>query len=112
MPTKRTPINRSPRSQVTPQALAVFRKMLRLEKKCTCKGPDWDGYCATCIEWHELDMVLGCELRLKPWQIPACAHPRDRDAQPEPADRADAGGPAARYRMLKQALKDTGRDRG
>jgi len=105
MPTKRTPINRSPRSQITPAALEIFRKMLQLEKKCTCSGYE----CAACIEWQELDMVLGCELRLKPWQIPACEHPKDRDAPPPSS--VDAGGPAARYRMLKQALKGTGRDR-
>jgi hypothetical protein len=105
MPTKRTPISRSPRSQVTPAALEIFRKMLRLERKCTCKA-EGGHECAACTEWQELDTALWCELRLKPWQMPS--YERPENVEPRPSDHADFGGPVARYRMLKQALKGTG----
>ena len=103
MPTKRTLINRAPRSQVTPAALDVFRKMLRLEKKCTCKEPDLVE-CAACTEWQELDTVLWSELQLKPWQMPSYEHPEN--AEPRSSDHADFGGPVRRG---TRAAGDAGR---
>jgi hypothetical protein len=103
MPTKRTPINRPPRTKVTPEALAAFRAMQRLERRCTCKSNDHD--CPACVQWNEQHSILRSELRLKPWQWPAYEHPDG--AAPPSLEHADPGGPAARYRMLKEAVKRT-----
>ena len=102
MPTKRTPINRSPRAKITPAALEAFRVMQRLERRCTCKGDDSD--CPACVQWSQQHSILHSELGLTPWQWPAYEHPDEAEPLP-PADNADGGGPAARYRMLKQAAK-------
>jgi len=82
--------------------------MLRLERKCTCQEQDQEE-CAACAEWWELNTILSRELQLKPWQIRSYEHPED--AEPLTPGQADFGGPVARYRMLKQALKGAGRDR-
>jgi hypothetical protein len=101
MPTKRTPINRPLRTKVTPEALAAFRTMQRLERRCTCKDDNND--CPACVQWGEQHSILHSELQLKPWQWPAYEHPDDAEL-PSP-EHGDPGGPAARYRMLKQAVK-------
>jgi hypothetical protein len=94
MPTKRTPIHRPPRNSITPAALEAFRKMQRLEKKCTCEEPDWDGeywkreQCPACTQWWEQHSILWRELRLKSWQWPA--YERPEDAESPSNDKADA----------------------
>jgi hypothetical protein len=98
--TKRTPINRPSRTRVTPAALEAFRAMQRLERRCACKD---DDDCPACQQWGEQHAILHSELRLAPWQWPAYEHPDDVDAFQ--SDHADPGGPAARYRMLKQAAR-------
>jgi hypothetical protein len=104
MPTKRTPINRPLRPKITPEALEASRAMQLLERRCTCKGEDDDGECAACRQWAEQHSILHSELRLQPWQWPAYEHPVDADVGSQ-ADHPDPGGPAARYRLLKQAAK-------
>jgi hypothetical protein len=105
MPTKRTPINRPLRTKITPAAREAFRKMQRLERQCTCTGDDDD--CPACAESKEHNRVLFQDLRLRAWEWPVYTRPDDA----EPYDRddqsvADAGGPVARYHMLKKASRD------
>jgi|SRR5262245_6693620 len=72
MATKRTPIDRPPRTPITPEAIRLFEAMKRI--KCTCEPRDWDGkyweheLCAGCEERNRLRRNLHQELRLKPWE--------------------------------------------
>jgi hypothetical protein len=43
MSTKRTRISRPQRTRITARAIALFREMQALEKKCTCPPRDWQG---------------------------------------------------------------------
>ena len=96
--------NRPPRAKITPEALEAFRTMQRLERRCTCE--DDDGECPACQEWWQQHSILHDELRLKPWQWPAYEHSGNMEPpSPENSELPDPGGPAARYRMLKQAAK-------
>ena len=79
--------------------------MQRLERRCTCNGDD--GECPVCTQWAEQQSFLHNELQLKPWQWPV--YERPDEAEPSsPRENADAGGPVARYRALKQAARRTG----
>jgi hypothetical protein len=112
MTSKRTPINRPPRATITPAALEAFRKMQRLERRCTCEEPDWDGaywnqeQCPACEQWWAQHSILHGELRLRPWQWPAYRRPDGTESPPDSAqDFEPDGGPVVRYRMLKQAAR-------
>jgi hypothetical protein len=104
MTSKRTPINRPPRGTITPTALAAFRKMQRLERRCTC-GDDGHGDCPACEEWWRQHSILHGELRLKPWQWPAYLPPGDAEPERQQDALDPDGGPVARYRTLKQAAR-------
>ncbi len=69
MPTNRTPINRPPRSRITPLALQLFKAMQDCE-------PD---------QWWSLHSELQDELQLMPYQWPAIADP-DEGPSDYPAD--------------------------
>jgi hypothetical protein len=76
MTTTRKPITRK-RTQITPQAVAIFHRMQALEKQCTC-GPqpppskeywkDRPVTCPACKEWWEQNELLRDELHLRPWE--------------------------------------------
>lgn len=89
MTTTRTPIAREGRMQITPVAIAAFRKMQRLETKCTCAPVDWNGKhwerteCPACKRWWEQHSILWDELGLRPWQWPAYRHPDATVPYPE-----------------------------
>ena len=76
MTTNRTPINRPPRSQFTPEALAIFCQ-LRALPPCDCDG------CDRCNTRWDLYVRLHDALQLKPWQWPGVddpEYPRTSDA--------------------------------
>ena len=113
MATKRVPIDRPVRMEITPRAVRLWEQMQRLE--CTCAPRDWDGaywgheLCAGCEKRGQLKGGLHRELQLRPWEdavsdpdalnpypVGTYAHEhfeRDRDAE-------------ARWRTLEAASKE------
>jgi hypothetical protein len=94
---------------ITSSAGAAFRKMQRLEKKCTCEEPDWDGEywkqedCPACTQWWEQHSILTCELSFKPWQWPAYERPEDAGSPSnDNADRWRVIGCSSRQRKHNQ----------
>lgn len=70
MPTKRTPIHRHTRRQITPEALRLFRQLRAAE---------------TQEKWWAAHNALHRELGCKPWQWPCVASPawNDNGVRPE-----------------------------
>src|SRR5262245_39862087 len=74
MSTKRKPISRPPRVQITQLAIRLFTEMAALS--CTCAARDQGGecrgheQCAGCTKWWELHARLHHELRCRPWEWP------------------------------------------
>jgi hypothetical protein len=103
MPTKRTPIVRHQRAKITPEALAAFRAMQRLERQCTCKGGDHD--CPACAQRAEQHSILHRELRLEPWEWPVYGRPDDANPLQDGSDNPDppATDAVARYQALVTA---------
>jgi len=60
--TKRTPIRREARSQITPRAVELFRAMQR--------APDGSR------KWDDLEGQLHAELKLRVWQWPPVSDPQ------------------------------------
>jgi hypothetical protein len=81
MSTKRTPLRRDTRRQITPEAADLFRQMEALKLRCTRAPIDWKGACwkqdscAACDERQRLQGELHSALALKPWEWPAYQHP-------------------------------------
>lgn len=115
MPSKRTPVGRPPKSRITPEAIAAFKRMETARDGCTCSQDGWaiGGDCPACEEWWAAHSVLYDSLGLKPWQWPefeypdaTCPYPagyhaarqwqRDRDEHPEKLEL---------YRTLQEAAK-------
>jgi hypothetical protein len=90
--TKRTPIRRPLRLQISAEAVRLFNEMERVE--CTCAPRDWDGEhwehvpCAGCERWWVLNSELCYALALPPGHWPAYANPRAES--PYPPDHANA----------------------
>jgi len=84
MATKRTPINRSPITQVTPRAIELFDAMRR------CGGR----------RWWELQNALCDELHTPIWQYPCIEDPRDGENRPAAE---------ALWRMLDAASREARR---
>ena len=105
MTAKRTPIKRSPRKQITPAALAAFRRMQALVSQCTCTPTHKD--CPACADWWDLHSQLEAELRCKVWQFPAIEHPDDECPYP-PGTGAAQWWPHAQalYRLLDAAARE------
>lgn len=117
MSTKRTPIHRPPRGgEFSPAALAAFRKMQRLDARCTCEPIDWDrkywdhDECPACARWWQQHNILWGELKLKLWEWPAVKHPDAMCPYPEGCEAALKWKPdleaQERYRALDAALKE------
>jgi hypothetical protein len=96
MTAKRTPRKRPPRRPITPAAIAIFRRMQALERKCSCD----DQRCAACDEYWRLHHRLHLELKLKPWDC-GVVHP-DEDCPDYEAPHEWARGQAL-YRLLEAA---------
>ena len=116
MTTIRTPIARAPRGQITAAAIAVFRKMQRLEAKCTCEPIDWWGKyweheeCQACEQWWRQHSILWDELQPKVWEWPAVETPGAVTPYPEGSHaalvwRADLAA-QERYRALERAAAE------
>jgi hypothetical protein len=117
MTTTRTPIGRTPRAaQITPKAIEAFRKMKRLETKCTCAPIDWGGKywehqeCHACEQWWQQHSILCDELNLRPWERPAVETPGAVTPYPEGSHaalvwRADLAA-QERYRALERAAAE------
>ena len=72
--TKRTPIKRAVRRQITPEITEIYSQMTSPETACTCVDPKaWihDEECDGCKKWKSLHNQLLDQLQLKPWQYPA-----------------------------------------
>ncbi len=69
MATKRTPINRHHRRQITPAAIELFRQM----KTAGTRAAWWAAH-------NQLHRELGC----KPWQWPCVADPAWNDPEAHP----------------------------
>jgi len=105
MTAKRTPTRRPPRRQITPAAIAAFRRMQALASQCTCTSTHRD--CPACAGWWNLHSQLEAELRCKVWQFPAIEHPDDKCPYP-PSTGAAQWWPQAQalYRMLDAAARE------
>ena len=115
MSTKRTPLVRLVRHEITDEAVRLFRAMERVE--CTCLPRDWQGeywkhvQCEGCVKWWQLHSKLHDELRLPPHYWPAY-EPDLPDAELNPFPegcpawrdwRSDKRGQATTYRALRAA---------
>jgi hypothetical protein len=101
--TKRVPIRRHTRPQITPRAIDAYAQMKALKPQCSCppdREPRHLPPCAACEEWGRLLMVVHVEMQARPWEIPCL------DFEP-PGPDADRWTVAAhaRYRALEAALK-------
>jgi hypothetical protein len=80
MTTKRTPINREARRQITPGAIEAFQKMEKLRGQCKCStGSD---RCDACDEWWKQHSILHGEVGAKPWEWPCFEDPDDTNPYP------------------------------
>jgi hypothetical protein len=117
MSTKRKPISRPPRMQITPLAIALFKQMARIA--CTCAPHDRSGtyvryeMCAGCKTWWDLHRQLHHELQCRPWQWPCIQSPTT-----ECSDRPDLLGDQTwrpdeqaqrMWRMLERAAQEARR---
>jgi hypothetical protein len=117
MTTKRKPINRPPRVQITPLAIRLFTEMAAIS--CTCaprdRGDEYRGHkeCAGCTTWWELHGRLHQELQCRPWEWPCIRSPETECPYPlgspanqnwRPHDKAQH-----MWRMLECAAHDARR---
>jgi hypothetical protein len=117
MSTKRKPINRAPRVQITPLAIGLFTEMAALS--CTCmprdRGGECRGYeqCAGCQTWWKLHARLHHELRCRPWEWPCIRYPESECTYPpdSPADQTWRPDEQAQrmWRMLERAAHEARR---
>ena len=115
MATKRTPINRPPKRQIPPEAIAAFKRMAA-RPPCTCRPVEWFAEywknrepCPSCEFWWEEHSKLHDALRLKPWVWPAIQHPDTKNPWPEGSYMAGKWRPDERavalYRELEKAAR-------
>lgn len=114
MVTKRTPIDRPPRQQITPEAIRLFSAMRAL--KCTCTPIDWDTVnwardyekykpCAGHEKWWQLHSQLHDELKLPPHFWPAIEHPESQCPFPEGSPAAERWRPGEHRRQMYRDLE-------
>jgi hypothetical protein len=122
MATKRTPINRAMRRQITPAAVEAFQQMEKLRTQCTCPPRDWDGeywkheQCAACDEWFSHHSVLHDAVGAELGEWPCIYHPDARNPYPvnSPAarswdkDRAERTDAFELYEALSEAAASAG----
>jgi hypothetical protein len=114
MSTKRTPIDRPPRIEITARAVALWEQIQVLE--CTCAPRSWganywnDELCDGCAERNRLRRAIHAELRLKPWEIPAVMAPDTPNPFPAGSPRAKNWRPdqdaVARWEALAEASRE------
>jgi hypothetical protein len=108
MTTKRTPINRAARRQITPHAADLFRQSCELEpirdaciRDKVCRSDRANEHCAECAKSIELHLQLFRVLGLKPW------HWIDYGGVEEPAGLSAAKREKWWTEALEEALADT-----
>jgi hypothetical protein len=74
MVTTRTPINRSGKFKITPEAVDIFRRMQDVPD-CYCGILKPDLICASCEQYKQLHRELHATLKLPPHLWPAIVHP-------------------------------------
>src|SRR5262245_45636877 len=82
MATKRTPINRSPITQVTARSVQLFDAM----RRCRCISPGNCNAivrCSACDRWWKLQNALCDELATPIYQYPCVEDPRDGGNRPD-----------------------------
>jgi len=94
MPTARKTISRKPTRRISERAIDLFDGMEMLAQQCSCGGDIRYAECPACEQWWQQQRELHDELKLKPWEYPACS-PFEND---EP-------GVLARNRALKAATE-------
>ena len=91
MITNRTPLHRQFRTQITKRSLAIFVRMLEIERGC--------------VEYRALDWELHAELKLKIWEGSALWHPHWEPSHPASTAGGEwqrHGGPEL-FRLLEDA---------
>lgn len=105
MTTTRTPRGRLPKSRITPDVIATFKRIEAASYGCACPPTDWDGkywesveVCPACENFAAAHGELQTLLGLKPWEDirdpdATCPYPAgcyaarrwqcDRDEHPE-----------------------------
>jgi hypothetical protein len=96
MGTKRTPIHRDTRQQITPAAVEAFREMEKLRTQCGCLLMKQGRRCSACGEWWKQHSILHDAVGAKPWQWPCFLDPDDDNPYP-------AGSPARRRSGTRNA---------
>lgn len=113
MGTKRTPVDRRTRMEITPEAVRLFEAMKRIE--CTCAPRDWERYwefepCEGCEERSRLRRAIHRELKLPPWAIPCVVDPNAPNPWPAGSPRHARWRPnpdaVARWRALEAASRE------
>src|SRR5262245_1279535 len=74
MATKRTPIDRPFRREISDNAIGIFLKMEELRRACRCEPVDPDRYwehekCAACVARRQAHVELHNELGVRPWDL-------------------------------------------
>jgi hypothetical protein len=113
MTTKRTPIYRPLRRQITAEAVRLFRLMKRIE--CSCSSRDWKGEywrhtpCEGCERWWRLHSSLHRELCLPPHHWPAIENPEATCPYPDGCEAARRWTPNERARGVYRELETADR---
>jgi hypothetical protein len=118
MTTKRIPIARPRRAQITPLAIRLFTEMAAISCTCApCDGGDehWERHeeCAGCKTWRKLHGLLHQELGCRPWEWPCIRPPETECTYPpdSPADQTWRPEEQAQrlWRILEQAAHEARR---
>jgi hypothetical protein len=73
MPVKRR-IDKRRDVVISDRAIAIFREMRAVTRRCTCGPDDSIDKCSACEQWYDLHSELHRELNLPPWIWP-CLRP-------------------------------------
>jgi hypothetical protein len=104
MPTTRKTIHRKPTRRITDHAVDLYDQMEALAQQCSC-GSDMRRECAACEQWWRLQHELHGELKLQPWEFPACSRLDNDEPNVMARNRALKAESEARKRW--RALKET-----
>jgi hypothetical protein len=106
----------SARPEITPAAIAAFRKIKELEAECACPPRNWEKYwkhepCASCEKKARQMTIIRDELPLPPWQWPPVQNPDVKNPYPawSVAQRQWKPYPAAQtlWRILEEAAEES-----
>ena len=95
MPTKRTPLRRSPSPMITPQAIQLFEKLRR------CRSDE---------RWSELHARLHDELHCRPWEWPCVEDPHTEYPYPSFTNAHRSWRPNERAQQTWKVLDQASRE--